>query len=224
MDSQYEIFEREYQKWSLPHEFIRGVVEYSQVLMDINERVNLTGAKTEAEVAGKHVLDTYLALKTLERVKGPGFLEDEIYDVGSGGGIPGILLAIFRPNTKVFLVERRTKKAGALREIVSRCQLSERVQVIDQPFELIPHYSHRAEYWFRGFLPGPKLIQYFSHSFPKGELKKIVLMKGPLWDEERRQALCEKKMKQIWQNRFENSEVLPYSLPESLGSRNLVLL
>lgn len=194
------------------------LARYVQLVLQINETVNITGAKTAEEFAVKHVADVWRAIQAL------GKPSVEVVDVGSGGGIPGIPLAIMLPDVKVFLVERRQKKAKALEHMVSKLGLESRVRVKCETLEAISGLPKGAEYWFRGFLPGPKLAEYLSTAFPRANLGTLILMKGPAWGEEKLAIMNQKGVKDIWKNRFSDAQEVEYELPHEAGLRTLVLV
>lgn len=194
------------------------IIRYTQYLLDENSRINLTGAKTVDEFVLKHVADAWRAIDAI------GTLPGMLFDVGSGGGLPGIPLAIFRPSSEVVLVERREKKAASLDRLVSKLGLEGRVRVQCRSFEGLPSFPKDAEYWFRGFLPGPKLAVYFSQAFPTGKLPPVVLMKGPSWASEKIEILSTPRVRSVWLERFSESQEIDYELPAGAGARKLVLL
>ncbi len=194
------------------------IVRYVHYLMDENSRINLTGAKTADEFVLKHVADAWRAIDAI------GTLPGMLFDVGSGGGLPGIPLAIFRPNSEIVLVERREKKAASLDRLVSKLGLEGRVRVQCRSFEMLPSFPKDAEYWFRGFLPGPKLAVYFSQAFPTGKLPPVVLMKGPNWATEKVEILSTPRVRSVWLERFSESQEIDYELPGGAGIRKLVLV
>ncbi len=194
------------------------LVKYMVTLLEVNEKVNLTGAKTPKELALKHIADAFGAWNTVGGIKRP------LFDVGSGGGLPGIVLAILSPAIPVFLVERRTKKAQALAHIVEEIGLDKRVTVFGGPFEQIKDRPYDAECWFRGFLPGVKLAQYFSENIPERSIGPITLMKGPLWPEEKQAVADAKGVTADWKERLLSSSEETYSLPHDAGARLLVLV
>jgi 16S rRNA (guanine(527)-N(7))-methyltransferase RsmG len=189
-----------------------------KALLDWNEKINLTGAKDPKELALKHIADVWYAVNALGRPK------PEIYDVGSGGGIPGIVLGVISPSVRVTLVERRQKKASVLHNIISELGLEKRVRVISRSFEEIGKYPEEAEYWFRGFLPGPKLATYFSRFFPEAQLGQLVLMKGPAWSQEKLEILKTPKIRDAWIERFSAAAEIEYDLPCEAGRRVLALV
>ena len=82
---------------------------YLDLLLDANTRMNLTRITDRAAAEVQHVGD---ALTLLPLLPSGGF---RLADVGSGGGVPGIPLAIARPDARVMLVESTKKKAAFLK-------------------------------------------------------------------------------------------------------------
>lgn len=188
------------------------------LLLDWNEKINVTGAKSPRELALKHIADVYGAWQALRGREKP------VVDIGSGGGLPGLVLAILSPRRPVYLVERRIKKAKITVEIAEAIGLVDQVKVIGQPFEEIEGLPPDAEFWFRGFLPGEKLAKYLSDRFREDQLGSIVLMKGPAWPQELDAIADMKGIGRGWKERFLSSSTIPYELPEGAGTRVLVLV
>lgn len=192
------------------------IISYVELILTKNDEVNLTGAKNYKEFIDKHVLDVWLAVQKYQP-------QEYIADIGSGGGIPGILLAIFHPTVKVTLVERTQKKAKCLEYFISSLKLEGNVRVINKTFEEVDCYKY-DELWFRGFLPGIKLAPLISGVDSKAELPLLVLMKCPAWSEEKIAIMNTKFVKSSWVERFAESSEVTYELPDNLGSRRLVLV
>ncbi len=203
----------------------KQLLEFSTTLMSENEITNLTGAKSADEFMKKHVCDAVLAWQALDRALPKLSRAEHHWDVGSGNGVPGIIVAILSEESRVTLVERREKKAAALLRVVSSLNLNERVDVVCQTFEQInPGPERRDTVWMRGFLPGPKLITYLSQNFKANDLGPIVLMKGPAWESERDEALRTTKIDRDWKSKFSNCANHPYEEKEHLGRRSLAIL
>ncbi|HRK01221.1 MAG TPA: class I SAM-dependent methyltransferase [Oligoflexia bacterium] len=194
------------------------LAKYMQLVLAINETNNLTGAKTPKEFAVKHIADTWLAIQALGRPS------REVVDVGSGGGLPGIPIAVIVPEVKVLLVERRQKKYRALEHMISKLGLESRVRAKCETLEAMTKLPEDAEFWFRGVLPGPKLALLLTSAFPRADIKTIVLMKGPGWGDEKLGIMNEKGVKQIWKERFSDAQEVEYELPHGAGSRTLVIV
>jgi 16S rRNA (guanine527-N7)-methyltransferase len=78
----------------------------------------------------KHLLDSLAPVPIImDMLQGLG-PEGRLCDVGSGAGLPGIPLAIMLADVPVSLVERMGRRSGFLRNVVSRCNLDHRVNVI----------------------------------------------------------------------------------------------
>ena len=191
---------------------------YMQKLLEWNTKINVTGAKTPDELAVKHIADVWAAVETL------GSVAPLVADIGSGGGIPGIILGVVSPDTNVILVERIQKKAKVLASIISDMGLEQRIKVLARSFEEVKTFEDDTEYWFRGFLPGPKLAVYLSERFPRADLGQIVLMKGPAWPVEKLDIMGEPKVREVWLERFGSAAELHYALPQGAGERILVLV
>ena len=89
--------------------------EHWDLLLEWNERVNLTAILDPEEAASLHYRDSLAAMEH--------GLEGPVVDMGSGGGFPGIPLAIAMPSTSFTLVEPRRKRVSFLRTAVSRLGL-----------------------------------------------------------------------------------------------------
>lgn len=87
--------------------------DYLGRLLAMNEVMNLTAVRDPAEAWDRHLLDALTLLPLLAEVPAGG----RLVDVGSGGGIPGIPLAIARPDLRFTLVESTKKKAGFLASV-----------------------------------------------------------------------------------------------------------
>ena len=93
---------------------------FSHLLIEWNEKMNLTAITEYEEVVKKHFLDSCLLLK---ECKSDLFLDKSIIDMGTGAGFPGIPLAIMLPNTRFVLVDSLNKRIEFLRVIVEQLGL-----------------------------------------------------------------------------------------------------
>ncbi len=103
-------------------EDIRQLGLYLAHLLAANERFNLTAIKTPDEAWMRHILDALTLLPFLADVIDAATERGEtawIIDIGSGGGVPGIPLAIVSPTARFTLLEPTGKKADFLRQTVS---------------------------------------------------------------------------------------------------------
>ncbi|MFO0861128.1 MAG: 16S rRNA (guanine(527)-N(7))-methyltransferase RsmG [Phycisphaerales bacterium] len=104
-------------------EFEAGDVEklglYLALLMKANESQNLTAIRDAAEAWRRHILDSLTLLPAIAE-----FPEGaKVIDVGSGGGLPGMPLAIVMPHIRFTLLEATAKKCDFLTQVASRIAL-----------------------------------------------------------------------------------------------------
>jgi 16S rRNA (guanine527-N7)-methyltransferase len=91
------------------------LVAYLALLAKWNAVHNLTAVREEAKMVSHHVLDSLAVL--------PYLAEGNLLDVGSGGGLPGIPLAIARPGMPVTLLDSNQKKSAFLQQAAIELQL-----------------------------------------------------------------------------------------------------
>ena len=91
------------------------------------KRYNITGFKNEEEFVSQGILDAFHML--------PYLAGKNILDIGSGAGLPGMIVAIMKKSARVTLTELRSKKLFFLKHAVRTSKLDERVRVIDARVE-----------------------------------------------------------------------------------------
>lgn len=113
----------------LADEQIARLHDYEQLLVKWNKAINLISRQDIDRVVPRHLLDSLAAFSLLG--------EGPVLDVGSGGGLPGIPLAIALDSVSFTLCERMTKRARFLQLAVRELGLSNvRVEAVD--VELLP--------------------------------------------------------------------------------------
>jgi len=98
--------------------------KFESLLLEWNEKFNLTAILDHDEITEKHFIDSLLATNFVELKHG------RLLDIGSGAGFPGIPLAIYLPKLKITLLESNGKKVTFLNEVVKQLNL-ENVTVIN---------------------------------------------------------------------------------------------
>lgn len=101
---------------ALPDGAQAKLLAYLDLLAKWNRAYNLTAVRDPADMVSRHLLDS---LAVLPFVHG-----ENLADLGSGAGLPGIPLAIARPDLAVTLVESNGKKARFLREAIRSLPLA----------------------------------------------------------------------------------------------------
>jgi 16S rRNA (guanine527-N7)-methyltransferase len=94
---------------------------YGALILKWNRTYNLLGATTARAMLEEHLLDSLAVVPTLSRWLPT--VGSTIVDVGTGAGLPGIVLSVMLPEARLVLVEPVGKKAAFLRQVVAECAL-----------------------------------------------------------------------------------------------------
>jgi len=154
-----------------------ALVRYAQQLWEWNTRLNLTRHTDPGRFVARDVVDAWHVAQVLE----PG---ERLLDVGTGGGVPGVLVAILRSDVKVDLCESVAKKAKAVAEIVRGAQL--RIPVHHARAEDLLAVRRFDTLIARAVAPLPKMLGWFKPFW--GAFDRLLVIKGPAWVAERLQA------------------------------------
>ncbi len=181
---------------------------YANTMWELNESLNLTRHTSWDLFVGRDLRDCYHLAPLLAS-------GEEVLDLGSGNGVPGIPLAIMRPDIEVALAESVAKRAGALNEIVSD---------LDLPVAV---YGARGEDLLEDFRftsivsrAVGSLAKFCRWVAPHWEnVDRLLLIKGPKWVEERGEARHFGLL-----NGLDLRRVASYSLGEAEEEREGVIL
>ncbi len=125
----------------LPEEIRRKIGAYFHSLHCANAITNLTGYLSMEDYVDFHLLDTLTILKFVAPFQGARMM-----DIGTGAGIPGILIKILRPDLHITMVESQRKKTDFLTSIITELSL-EGCKVMQRRAEEVAHdVSHREKY------------------------------------------------------------------------------
>jgi len=161
----------------LPPGFAEAVERFVALLLAANRRINLTRVTEPAAVARLHLLDALSALPLINGLEHGG----RGLDLGSGGGVPGLVLALARPEQPWVLVDSVRKKADVLRDFVATLGI-DNVEVISERAEVLGHDpAHResqALVTARACATLPVLAEYALPLLSVGGT--LVAWKGPI--------------------------------------------
>lgn len=160
------------------------IAAYAGHLHRWNRRINLSGARTLETLLHRHMLDC-LMLATVPGADQPC----SWVDVGSGAGLPGLVLAILYPRSHITTVETVAKKATFLQFIIGELGL-DNARVLRRDINDLstktPGFEPFDRMVARAFAPLPILLRLAPRLLhPLGEL---WAMKGERWEEEALQA------------------------------------
>lgn len=108
--------------------------EYYQLVVKWNERISLTTLTSPEEFVERHLGEGYFAASLIA----PGI--ERFWDIGSGVGIPGVPVAVLRPDLEVKLVESNRKKSIFLEEVADLLGLTN-VKVMNVRFEKLGGFA-----------------------------------------------------------------------------------
>jgi 16S rRNA (guanine527-N7)-methyltransferase len=155
------------------------LLDYMALIQKWNKVYNLTALRDPQEILTHHLLDSLSAIGPLMRQASSFDEAFSFLDVGSGGGLPGVVIAICCPKVKVTCVDTVSKKAAFVQQVAASLKLVNlkglhaRVETLTGPFDVIGS---------RAFASLPDFINWSSGALaPKGIW---MAMKGKLPVEE----------------------------------------
>lgn len=104
---------------------------YCNFLLEYNTHTNLTAIKNREEVYLKHFYDSLTLVKSIDLTS-----IENLLDIGTGAGFPGMVLKIFFPNLQIYLVDSNNKKIKFLNELKDKLNV-DKVEVINDRIENI---------------------------------------------------------------------------------------
>lgn len=157
------------------------LARYLDMVMQANQRMNLTAIRDEELAWRRLIIDSLTVLPGLDMLD-PG---SRVIDIGSGAGLPGVPLAIVRPNLKLTMLEVTGKKAAFIRSCVDALAphngsvIQERAETVGQD------PAHREQYdaaVSRAVGPMSLVLEYSMPLLHVGG--RMLAMKGPRAEQE----------------------------------------
>lgn len=143
---------------------------YYEMLIEWNNKINLTRIIDKEDAYLKHFYDslTVVRIQKLEEIS-------TICDVGTGAGIPGIILKIFYPHLKLTLIDSKEKKLRFIDEVIKRLDLKDTKTVHTRAEEYKEKYDLVVS---RAVANIETLLKYTMHLLNKDG--KLIAMKGDI--------------------------------------------
>lgn len=116
----------------LSSDILQQLERYHGELLKFNARINLISRATETESDEVHVADSILAVNCLPHLTSG----TRVFDFGSGNGLPGVILAILRPDLEVVPVDSDSRKCEFIKSVASTLKLPN-VRVLNSRVENI---------------------------------------------------------------------------------------
>ena len=125
--------------FNLSQEKLEKLYLYKELLIEWNEKINLTAITDDEEIIIKHILDSiYLLPHILDNSK--------VIDVGTGAGLPGIILAICNENIQVTLLDALQKRITFLNDVIEKSQLTNTIAIHSRAEEAGQNNEYREQY------------------------------------------------------------------------------
>jgi len=166
---------------SLSDEQIQRLLGYVALIQKWNKVYNLTALRDPADMLTHHLLDSLTAVAPLSRyTQGQPV---RVLDVGSGGGLPGVVLAICMPELNVTCVDTVAKKAAFVQQVAVSLKLPNlrglhaRVESLTDPYQLICSraFASLPDFvtWSRSALAEGGVWMAMKGKHPQGEIDAL---------------------------------------------------
>lgn len=192
---------------------------YYELLIEWNERMNLTGIVEREEVYGKHFVDS-VTISSLPEWQRCVTKRGSVVDVGTGAGFPGVPLAILYPHVQFVLCDALNKRLVFLKQVIQDLGLGNIALVHGRAEELARKTGFRNNFDIvlaRAVARLNVLLEWTSPFARVGG--SVVAYKGPGVETELAQGRNAAELLGAKVDRLEEVE-----LPEGLGSRKLVVI
>lgn len=187
------------------------LLKFYQLLIEWNQKINLTRITTAEEVYEKHFYDSLTLIKVVDLRN-----QDTLLDIGTGAGFPGIVLKICFPNLKITLLDSLLKRVNYLNEIIKELDLKD-IEAIHARAEDYQKTQKKYDVvTSRAVARLPKLLGY-TLPFVK-ENGMFVAMKASVEEEIKESTSILNKKK------FYIDKIETFTLPKEKSLRNLVVI
>lgn len=172
---------------TLTEEILQKLEKYYEILIEENNKYNLTAIKEVESVYLKHFYDSLTLSKIIK------LDSQSLCDIGTGAGFPGLVLKIVFPNLKVTLVDSTEKKCLFLKNVIQHLNLHD-IEVVNERAEIYSK-SVREKYDIvtsRAVAPLKHLLEY---SIPLVKVNGVyIAMKSDLTTEMKNISIYEQKL------------------------------
>ena len=198
---------------TLREEEINVFLNYMDLLLDWNEKINLTAITDKKEIIVKHFIDS---LTIQKYIKG----EDNIIDIGTGAGFPGMPLAILKKNAHFTLVDSLNKRINFLNDVTQKLEFKNVDIIHSRAEDLGRNINYREQYnvaTSRAVASLKVLVEYLLPFVKVGGY--CICMKGPNIEEELNESKFAIK---LLGGKIESVDTL--ILPDSDFERNIIII
>ncbi len=192
---------------------IKKEIKFIDEMLHWNKRINLTSIRNGEEAIEKHLLDSLLLLSHLKESR-------RMMDMGSGGGLPGIPLAIAIPTLQVVSVDSVGKKINFQKHIKRLLQL-DNLTILQSRIENLERETDKYQKYdvvvARAFTSLDVLLEYATPWLVPGG--RLIAMKGPGGEDEL-QTLTQK----MAGGHLSKPNIYTYHLPFTQVERQIIII
>lgn len=178
------VFGQECEKNKIQYNEEKGeeLYQYMNLILEWNEKINLTAIKDEKEFIVKHFIDSLTIGEWIKAGK-------RILDIGTGAGFPGVPLKIYYPDLKVTLIDSVKKKIMVLEDVIEKLKL-DRIEALHiRAEELAKDSNYREKFDFVTTRAVSSLATISEYMLPFVKIDgKAICMKGPNIEQELKEA------------------------------------
>ena len=187
--------------------------KYMNLLIEWNEKINLTAIIEPKEIILKHFIDSLTIIKYMEPNK-------TLIDIGTGAGFPGIPVKILRKDLKITLLDSLNKRIKFLNEVIEKLSLKNITTTHARIEEYAKNKEYREKFDIATSRAVANLTTLTEYMLPMVKVKgKAICMKGADVDEE---MLKSKNSIKILGGKIYKVE--EFKLPKSEYKRNLIII
>ena len=191
-------------KLDLADDQVEKLLDYLALLNKWNSVYNLTSVRDPMQMVTLHLLDSLAAVSAFAGAK-------NVLDVGAGGGLPGMVLAISRPDMKVSMIDTVHKKTAFLNQVKAELGLSN-VTVYTKRVEQLEVKTKFDVITSRAFADLSDFVNWSGHLLQEGG--RFIALKGTAPEEER------ERLPEPWKVQ----KLEPLTVPGLEAERHLVFI
>ena len=182
--------------------------KFYNLLIEWNEKINLTRIVDEKDVYLKHFYDSLTITKEIDLSK-----VNTLCDVGTGAGFPGIVLKIMYPNLKVTLIDSLQKRVNYLNEIIKVLELTDIKAIHSRGEDYKGSFDVVTS---RAVANIEKLVNYTMHLVSKDGV--FIAMKGNIDNE------LTDSVEKVISKKYKITKINKFKLPIEESDRSLVVI
>ena len=197
---------------SVSEEQLKMLEIYYAELVNYNSHTNVTGITKKEDVYLKHFYDSLTIIKAIDLSN-----INNMIDIGTGAGFPGLVLKIFFPNISITLLDSNGKKTKFLEMVVDKLKLSNVTIINDRAENYAEGHLNEYDLCTSRAVAFIDIISSLSIPFIKKD-GRVVLMKGNILDE---RVILDNHKEEL---NIDNYEIVNFKLPIINDERNLIII